>query len=118
MPRAAKPLAIAGVGLCCDLVGEPLQIVAVPRSPAVMPVAVLLTAGVANGLYTVAGALLTLRTRLDGWRAAWTWAVWAAGAAVTVTAFLGSVTGLVASSALLFLLVCPWCVALERWLRR
>ncbi len=116
-PRAASPLAIAGVGLVFDLIGESLQIVAVPGAPALMPLAVLLTAGVANGLYTVTGALLTLGTGLSGPRAAWTWAVWAAGAGVSLAAFAGSVGGLVAASALLFVLFCPWCLALERWLR-
>ncbi|MFN2520377.1 MAG: hypothetical protein ABR525_04950 [Candidatus Limnocylindria bacterium] len=118
LARAASPLAIAGVGLAFDLIGESLQIVAVPDAPALMPLAVLLTAGVANGSYTAAGALLTMRTRLHGWRAAWTWAVWAAGAGVSVMAFMGSVSGLVVTSALLFALFCPWCIALERWLRR
>ena len=116
--RAVAPLAIAAIGLGCDFVGESLQIVAVPDAPGLMPVAVLLTAGVANGLYTAAGALLTLRTRLDGVRAAWTWAVWVAGTGVSVTAFASSVGGLVVTSAVLFALFCPWCIALERWLRR
>ncbi len=118
LPPPALPLAIAGVGLACDLVGESLQLLVVPAAPAAMPLAVLLTAGAANGLYAVAGVLLTLRTTLTGARAAWTWAVWAAGAGVSAAAVIGAVGALAVASALLFLVFCPWCIAMERWLRR
>ena len=74
-----------------------------------------LTGGAANGLYSVAGALLTLCTpALRGALRALAWAVWASGFALTIFTISGSVFGMVISTAALMTLLCPW-VAVFGW---
>jgi hypothetical protein len=69
----------------------------------------LLTGGAANGLYTIAGVILTLDTpSLHGVLRIWAWAIWTSGFALTVCTVVGSVTGMVISTAALMLLLCPW----------
>ncbi len=112
------PLALAAAGFAADLVAESLLIVVGPDTPAVAPPAFALTGGVANGLYTLAGALLTLRTpALRGPLAAWTWAVWGSGAVLSVAALAETPLLVAAASAVLFALFVPWCVAMGRRLR-
>lgn len=109
------PLAVATLGFAADLVAESLLIVVAPDRPDVARPSFLLTGAVANGLYTVAGALLTLRTPgLRGAFAAWTWAMWSAGAALTAAAVIEVPLLIAATSAGLFVLFVPWCVAMGR----
>ena len=113
------PLAIATAGFAADLVAESVLIVVAPDAPALARPAFALTGGVANGLYSLAGALLTLRTPdLRGAFAAWTWAVWAAGAVLSAAALLEAPLLTAAATAVLFALFVPWCVALGRRLAR
>jgi hypothetical protein len=108
--RALLASAAAAVGLACDLAAESLFMGWFPdRMREVERAAGLLTGGAANGLYTVAGILLTLGTRqLRGPRLLWTWGVWVAGTALTASTFAGSVPATIASTATLMTLFCPW----------
>jgi len=101
---------ITVVGLACDLAAESIYIGWAPLPGAIMRTAALLTGGAANGLYTVAGILLTLATPMTGPFRAVTWAVWISGLALTASTIAGTVTGMAVSTAALMILFCPWCV--------
>jgi hypothetical protein len=109
---------VALVGLSCDLAAESLFIGWLPdRLEAVQRAGSLLTGGAANGLYTLAGAILTLQTRsLHGGLFAWTWAVWGAGFALTGATLAGSATGIAVSAGALMILFCPWAAIMGRHL--
>ena len=108
-------LGIAVVGFSADLIAESLLITVVPERPGLAPLTFLLTGGVANGCYTIAGALISLRTpHLRGGLAAWTAAVWLAGAVLSAFAFREAPLGVAAATAVLFALFIPWCVAVGR----
>jgi hypothetical protein len=111
----AAPLALAVAGFAADVAAESLLIVVAPDRPELARPSFALTGVVANGLYTLAGALLSLRTPgLHGPFAAWTWAVWGTGAALSVAALIEAPLAVAAASAALFVLFVPWCVALGR----
>ena len=111
--QALVALAVGLAGLACDLFAESLLIGWLPdRIDTVAPLAALLTGGAANGLYSVAGALLTLCTpALRGPLRVLAWAVWASGFALTIFTISGSVFGMVISTAALMTLLCPWVAA-------
>ena len=69
----------------------------------------LCSAGAANGLYTVAGIMLTLVTpKLPRW-IRWTmWGTWVAGTIMTVAAVFNHLGGMFASTAVLFSLLLIW----------
>src|SRR5438034_2605240 len=75
--RAIAALLVAIAGLACDLFAESLFICWLPyRIEAIAPLASLLTGGVANACYTVAGETLTLGAPfLSGPLRALVWAV-------------------------------------------
>jgi hypothetical protein len=113
LPRtrlAVAAVVIAGAGLACDLTGETLYAGWLPlltHDPArfghVQRVGTVLTAVFANGFYTIAGILLTLRTPgLPRTVRALAWVAWAAGVALSVCGAAGWATGLVAASGVLF----------------
>lgn len=109
------PLALAVAGFAADLTAESILIAVAPDRPEIARPAFALTGAVANGLYTLAGVLLTLRTpHVRGAFAAWTWAVWVAGVVLSAGAFLEAPLVIAAASAVLFVLFVPWCVALGR----
>ena len=106
---------LAAAGMACDLAGEGLfigrltEVTDPDLFASVLQRGTLLTAGAANGLYTLGGVLLTLRSRgLPRPVLAAQWVTWAAGGAMTVSALAGSTAGLVASSAVLFPLLVAW----------
>jgi hypothetical protein len=109
-------LITAMLGLASDLFAESLYIGWLPhRIENIGPAASLLTGGVANGLYTLAGIVLTVRTRvLRGWLWVWAWTIWTAGLALSVCTFADSVNGMMISTAALMTLLCPW-VAVFGW---
>jgi hypothetical protein len=109
-------LLVAATGLAFDLTAEALLIGWLPRDYAtVAPAATLLTGLAGNGLYTVAGVLLTLGTRgVTGWFGAWTWAIWVAGFGLSACTLLGAFGGVQIFSGVLFALFCPWVVAMGR----
>lgn len=95
---------VAVPGLFCDFFGESLLI-----SSRADRLASLLMGGAANGLYTLAGILLTVATPgLRGWLRALSWAVWASGVALTVFTVAGWPAGSVTASAILMVLFIPW----------
>lgn len=121
---------ITAVGMFCDFGGESLlALLLVERASSggdsaalfagVERAFVLLSAGAANGLYTLGGALLTLATpNLPAWVRAAMWGTWLAGAGMSVAAAFGSISGLVISSAFLFPLMLVWMVWLGAAWRR
>ena len=124
---------VAGVvlvlaGMACDLAGEGLYMsVLVERAARddlaglqeTQRQASLLTAGAANGLYTLGGVILMLLTTdLPRWVRSAMWGTWLAGVVMTVSAMLDNVTGLVVSSALLFPLLIGWTVWMAMFWRR
>lgn len=107
---AFAAFALALAGLACDLFAESLLVGWLPdRIDTVAPLASLLTGGAANGLYSIAGVLLTVGTSaLRGTLRALAWAVWASGFALTMSTIFGSVSGMVISTAALMTLLCLW----------
>lgn len=109
------PLVLALAGFAADLGAESLLIAVVPDSPALAPLMFQLTGGVANGGYTIAGIALSLRTPgMRGGFALWTGAIWLLGILLSAFAFLEVPLGIAASTAALFTLFLPWCVAMGR----
>jgi hypothetical protein len=116
-PRwGAVALVIAAIGLVFDLTAESLLIAWLPKDFAtVAPMTSVLTGGFGNGLYTIAGAALTLATPgLRGWFLAWTWTIWAAGFGLSAFTFAGNFVGVAVCSTVLFMLFCPWAVVMGR----
>ena len=109
-------LVIASAGLIFDLTAESLLIAWLPKDFAtVAPIASVLTGGFGNGLYTIAGVVLTLATPgLRGWFLVWTWAIWVAGFGLSVFTFAGNFIGVAICSGVLFTLFCPWAVVMGR----
>jgi hypothetical protein len=109
-------IAVASTGLVFDLTAESLMIAWLPDAyDQVAPVANVLTGGLGNGLYTVAGAVLTLGTRgMKGWFATWTWTIWSAGFGLSAFTFAGNFLGVAVCSGVLFALFCPWAVVMGR----
>jgi hypothetical protein len=107
---------IGAAGVCVDLACESLYIGWLPRDfETVAPAGSWLMGVVANGLYSVAGVVLTWATpQLRGWYRAWAWAVWASGFALAGAVLAGSVIGTVVATAVMMALFCPW-VALAHW---
>jgi hypothetical protein len=134
---ATAAVLIGSLGMVCDLSGEALSVlVLVERLPEladtnsapawnaadflhVERIATLLTAGAANGLYTLAGMLLTFATPdLPGWVRAAMWGTWLAGLAMTVAGLLNHVGGMMAATAVLFPLLICWITWMgARWER-
>jgi hypothetical protein len=113
---ATLAVIIAVVGIVCDVGAESLMIGWLPADfESVSRLATILTGGAANGLYTMAGILLTFITpSLSRRFLVWTWAVWGAGIFLSLFSLTGFIAGIAVSTALLFILFCPWVVAL-RW---
>jgi hypothetical protein len=111
-------LAVAAAGLACDLFAESLLIGWLPRDyDRIAPLATACTGAAANGLYTLAGIMLTLLTRsLRGLGLAFTWAVWLAGLALTGCSLARLPLGIAVATGVLFALFCPWTVWLGRTL--
>ncbi|HEY5610834.1 MAG TPA: hypothetical protein VIL97_06490, partial [Thermoanaerobaculia bacterium] len=102
---ARAAFAIGVLGILCDFAGESLFIGWLPRDfESVSRIGALLTGGAANGLYTIAGIILTLATPLTGGLRALAWSTWASGIALTVATLLASNSGVVASAAILMTL--------------
>ena len=106
---ALVALAVGLAGLLCDLFAESLLIGWLPsRIDTIAPLASLLTGGAANGLYSFAGALLTIGTpALRGALRVLAWTVWVSGFALTTFTISGSVFGMVISTATLMTSLCP-----------
>lgn len=114
--RAAKPrlalaaLGVAFAGLAADFLADSLFIGWMPdRYAAVAGVTTFVSEVVANGLYSVAGALLMLASaRMPAAFRLWGWSVWIAGFALAASGALRWDAGIVAASAILLTLFIPW----------
>lgn len=113
---ATAAIAIAIAGVVCDISAESLLLGWLPSDfESTSRLATILTGGAANGLYTIAGILLTVATpALRRWFLVWTWAVWAAGILLSIFSLMGFIAGIAGSTAVLFILFCPWVIAM-RW---
>ena len=109
------PLWVAAAAFAADMIAESTLIVLVPDRPELARPSFLITGGVANGLYTLAGMLLTRATPgIRGGFALWTWTMWSAGIALSLVTLLEMPLAIAAVSAALFALFIPWCVAMGR----
>ena len=111
-PHVALLIALAGIA--ADWTAELALIIAgADGHAAVAPAAFVLTGAVANGLYTVAGIVLTLATRLGPIARAYAVLMWAAGAFLSIGAAIDAPLITALATGWLFALFIPWCV----WLR-
>jgi hypothetical protein len=122
--RAAhRRLALLGFGLGAfgvwfDATAESLFVGWMPERMDLQRVGTVLSGGFANGFYCLGGALLTAATpALTPWLQRWAWAVWTAGAGLSVAAFVGSVPAMVVTTALTLGLFVPWACVVGRRLR-
>ena len=112
---ARVAVALAAVGVVADVTAESTLIAWSPGQPFTVGGPLRLSGVVANGLYSVAGAILTLRTTgLPRWLAQWSWAVWALGFALAIAAIAGSDEASRLFTAALFALFIPWLVVVGR----
>ncbi|MEP6694433.1 MAG: hypothetical protein ABJB39_07300 [Chloroflexota bacterium] len=111
-------LILGALGLIADVTAELILIVGgVESYIATSSFAFALTGGIANGLYTLCGILLTRATPLDMRERVWVTVMWAAGILLSVGALANIPLLTAASTAVLFALFCPWCVYLAVKLR-
>lgn len=109
---------VAAAAFGADMLAESTLIVLVPDRPELARPSFLITGGVANGLYTLAGMLLTRATpRVHGRFALWTWSMWSTGIALSLVTVLELPLAIAGVSAALFAMFIPWCVAMGRRLR-
>jgi hypothetical protein len=124
---------LTALGCICDLSGESYSsLVLVERARSILAsssqfdaaafvtrewYATFLSAGPANMFYVIAGALLTLFTKnLPRPIQLAMWATWIAGTWMTVAFCTGNLTGMVASTAILFPLLLSWIIWMGlRW---
>ncbi|MEK6233167.1 MAG: hypothetical protein N2C14_00490, partial [Planctomycetales bacterium] len=132
IPQSGPALAgvvVAAVGMCFDWLGESVYVAWLPdfalqqtndaeslaKFAQVQQFATMLTAGVANGLYTLGGIILTLASPwLQGRLRATAWIIWTAGIGMSVSAVLESPHGAAVCSAILFPLLTMWCFWMGR----
>lgn len=108
-------VALAALGVVADLAAETTLIGWSPAHQFNVGGPLRLSGVVANGLYSAAGAILTLRTPdLPRWLAQWSWAVWALGFGLAVAAISGSDEASRLLTAALFALFVPWLVVFGR----
>ncbi len=114
---ALLAVVISAVGMVCDFSGEGALILllagraahSVETSLNIERAFTLLSAGAANGLYTIGGALLTLITPgLPRWIRVTMWITWCAGIGMTLAAITNFIPGMVATTAVLFPLFLVW----------
>jgi hypothetical protein len=115
-PAVARvAVALAAAGVVADLSAESALIAWSPGQPFDIGGPLRLSGIVANGLYSVAGAILTLRSPdLPGWLAQWSWAIWLLGFGLAVAAAAGSDEASRLFTAALFALFVPWLVVFGR----
>jgi hypothetical protein len=132
---ATLAILIAALGMVCDFSGECSAVLRLPEHlPAVSTATAneswnddvfvkierdftLLSAGAANGLYTLGGILLTLiAPGLPPWVRWMMWTTWAAGIGMTVAAVANHTGGMMVTTAILFPLLLCWVAWLgARW---
>jgi hypothetical protein len=115
-------MVVAAAGLAGDLTAEALIMGLEPSlSPSAFAVAeratLLLTGYLGNGLYSLAGAMLTwcLRRALPRWLVAVAIALWAAGFGLSVMTLIDSTTGEVVTTGMVMVLFVGWAALVGRW---
>jgi len=115
---------LAAAGLAADVGAETLLMVVSPGAERatfelVESIAFALTGYLGNGLYTVAGILLTIAGRAVLPRPVLVvaWIAWIAGLALSAATLVGSESGQFASTAVLMPVFVLWTFLLARWLR-
>jgi hypothetical protein len=103
-------VAIAASGIVCDFSGESMFI----AFPDHERLASLLTGGAANGLYTLAGILLTIRNGLKPVPTLLAWIAWSSGIALIIVTILNVQIGIVICSAALMISFIPFVIAMAR----
>jgi hypothetical protein len=113
---AVAAFLIASAGLVVDLFFESLFIGWLPQDySTIYPAGSLAMGVVANGAYSLAGAMLTLRTpQLTGLWRLWAWAIWGSGFALCAASCAGSVPAIMVATGLMMALFCPFAAAM-RW---
>jgi hypothetical protein len=112
---ARLAVVLAAIGLSADVLAESTLIAWSPGQPFDAGGPLRLSGIVANGLYSVAGAMLTLRSpALPRWLAQWSWAVWVLGFGLALAAIAGSDEASRLFTAALFVLFIPWLVVFGR----
>ena len=114
--RCARPglaraaLGVAFTGLAADFFADSLFIGWMPdRYADVARVTTVVSEVVANGLYSVAGAMLMLASaRMPRGFRRWGWSIWLCGGALAAFGARPWDTGIVATSAILLALFIPW----------
>ena len=115
-PHIALLIALAGIA--ADWTAElSLSVAGAEGHAAVAPFAFFLTGAVANGLYTTAGIVLTLATRLGPMARAYAVLMWAWGALLSIGAAFDLPLVTAVATAGLFGMFLPWCVWLGHRLR-
>lgn len=112
---ARLAVVLAAMGVIADVSAESTLIAWSPGQPFDVGGPLRLSGVVANGLYSVAGAMLTLRSpALPRWLARWSWAVWVLGFGLALAAISGSDEASRVLTAALFVLFIPWLVVFGR----
>ena len=114
-PVTRLAVLLALVGVLADVGAESRLIGWSPGQPFDIDGALRLSGVVANGCYSIAGLLLTSRTRdLPRWLSAWSWAVWIVGIGLAVAAASSSDDLSRLLAAALFVIFIPWLVVFGR----
>jgi hypothetical protein len=115
-------LLFAAAGLAGDLTAEALIMGLEPSlSPSPFAVAeratLVLTGYLGNGLYNLAGAMLTwcLRRALPRWLVTVAIALWAAGFALSLMTLIDSTTGEIVTTGMVMVLFVAWAGLVGRW---
>jgi hypothetical protein len=121
IPRRGVAIAaflLATAGLAADILAESLYAAWLPhRHETVTPLARLLTGAVGNGLYTVAGIVLTAATPgLPRLLRACGWTIWTAGLLLSAFSIAGHAAGMAVATAIVFVLFPPWVFLVGRTL--
>ena len=112
---ARLAVAVAALGVVADLTAESVLIAWTGDRTFDVGGPLRVSGIVANGLYSVAGAMLTARTPdLPRWLAQWSWTVWLLGFGLALAAAAGSDEGSRVLTAALFALFIPWLVVFGR----
>jgi hypothetical protein len=117
MRPALIAFAVASTGLACDFSGESIFIGWIPApDTALHRTSSLLTGAAGNGLYTIAGIILTIATPSLPLKW-WAWLAWASGIALSVFTILDIPRGVVFASGALMALFIPWVLVVGANLR-
>jgi hypothetical protein len=117
MRPALISFAVASTGLVCDFSGESIFIGWIPApDTALHRTSSLLTGAAGNGLYTIAGIILTIATPSLPLKW-WAWLAWASGIALSVFTILDIPRGVVFASGALMALFIPWVLVVGANLR-